>query len=1061
MAAPPPRPAKGKTARIKGEADDLASMAALDETILLEELGYRFKQEKIYTYVGDILVAVNPFKRLPLYTDRHVKMYSDAVKSNNPPHIFAIADQAFNGMKRSGKDQCAVVSGESGAGKTESAKHMIQHIINLSHTSDGASLSEKIIMVNPLLEAFGNAKTVMNNNSSRFGKYTQLQFDDKNGIIGAEISEYLLEKSRVISQNHGERNFHAFFYIFESKYAGRHELTSSNNFSYIKSAQALSDNHEMYKELAEAMSTVGFSGDEEENIHASLAGILHLGNIQFGSAPNENQPAPITSSPKVLSMVAQLLGVVPDQLTEGLSWSTFTIMREEVRKAHSQERSKDVRDALSKYIYGKVFSWIVQHINTVMAPQSGTGMGFVSSSHAKKNKVIGILDIFGFENFQTNGFEQMCINVTNEQLQNFFNKHIFENELAEYRKEGIDLTQISFVDNGPMLQMFFSKGGMYDLLDEETRFPQASDKTLVQKYTNLLKGKPNYEPNKMNDMCFTLKHYAGNVEYYSLNFLEKNRDTLAAALVSMCQSSENELIKEVFNASTSETGALVSSGHGPMVGAAKTTTISRRAGGGSLGKQFTSSLKILITKMEACQAHFIRCIKPNAEQAAMMYTDDFVNKQLSYTGMLETCRIRREGYSYRPNFDQFMERFGLLAFGPSQNIQASRATCEKVLQVSQLQKWLLGKTKVFLKYWHVEQLDKQLRRYEDAAVVVQKWVRRLLAQRYRERLEKKAKDDIKKGMVFAKDCFRLSSGIFKQLRNHQAADSKRPKFAINKAPAPPPMPELTEAELKREASIMWWREKERTRGAGLDPLGNVLPWFHGLISRKDAERLLSTKNVGCFLVRVSENRFGYTLSYRIKTRCRHYMVEQDTRGRYALVGVEKIRDGLNGLIEWFQRNRVNEEGDMLREPCGQEVDEYGNELCDFGELLQPGEPGYDEYMMVKSKTLAHRDRSSSTASTIPRSGTMGKRVAPPPPVDEDDSPPLPPVNRAAKKPAADTSLPPRPPSSSGGTVGKCTYTGRRKCTKGTLPGKQFCKNHLCTKCDGGRSSQETYCPDCA
>ena len=390
------------------------------------------------------------------------------------------------------------------------------------------------------------------------------------------------------------------------------------------------------------------------------------------------------------------------------------------------DRANDVRDALNKSLYGKLFGWIVQHINTVLAPSSGTGMMFVDASDQdNKGNEIGILDIFGFENFAVNGFEQMCINVTNEQLQNFFNKHIFENELAEYRKEGVDATNINFVDNGPLLDMFFSKRppGMFALLDEESHFPRATDLTLVAKYTHNLKGKEYYVPKRTDDDVFSLKHYAGTVEYTSTGFLEKNRDTLAPALVKSCQESQNSLIRDIFSGSVSATGAMVSAARqkGPGTSTKKSPTV---------GAQFTASLNVLITKMLACSAHFIRCIKPNTKQQPNNYVPDFVNIQLSYTGMLETCRIRREGYSYRPSFDMFMERFGLLAFGPAQNIHASRETCEKVLQVSQLQKWLIGRTKVFLKYWHVEQLDKQLRRFDNAAVTVQKWVRRMLAQKY-------------------------------------------------------------------------------------------------------------------------------------------------------------------------------------------------------------------------------------------------------------------------------------------------------------------------------------------
>jgi myosin-3 len=309
--------------------------------------------------------------------------------------------------------------------------------------------------------------------------------------------------------------------------------------------------------------------------------------------------------------------------------------------------------------------------------------------------------------------------------------------------------------------------------------------------------------------------------------------------------------------------------------------------------------------------------------------------------MLETTRIRREGYSFRPLFEDFMERFGLLAYGARSQVAPSAQTCSKVMQVSALQGWLMGRTKVFLKYWHVEQLDKQIRRFHDAAIICQKWIRRHQARKLRKKLQAKARENVKAAHAFFDVLARGMATLGNKISMHNAEDMrKKSQRTAMKAPVLPPKPTgppKTEAELKREASIMWWKEKERPIGAGQDGLGNFLPWFHGLVDRKETERLLQHRKVGCFMIRVSENRFGYTLSYRVRDRVRHYIVEQDSKGRYALVGVDKITSSLNSLVDWFQKNRINAEGDMLRDPCGQEVDEFGEEQCDYGELLSPGE----------------------------------------------------------------------------------------------------------------------------
>eukprot|EP00050_Salpingoeca_kvevrii_P001275 m.166316 g.166316 ORF g.166316 m.166316 type:complete len:1002 (-) comp10335_c1_seq28:207-3212(-) len=928
MAAPPARPPKGDKPWLKGQADDLASLANLDEAILLEELRVRYTEDKIYTYVGDILVAVNPFKRLPIYGDGHAAKYHDKVKSANPPHIYAIADQAYFSLVRNQQDQCAIISGESGAGKTESAKYMIQHIIRLCHVGpEGATLERRIIQVNPLLEAFGNASTLMNHNSSRFGKFTELKFNARGGVVGGRISEYLLEKSRVVKQTPGERNFHVLYYIFSAPNAGQLGLTRVTDFPYVAGGKVNPDNQAMYSELINAIREVGFSMDEEQCIHKTLSAVLHLGCISYDAVYSDHDPAQMSSPPAVLNKIAEMLQLDAAQLKEALTVNITVTRGETIRRPYSCDQANDCRDAFAKALYGRLFGWIVSHINDMLEEENPSN----------NTKQIGILDIFGFEHFQTNGFEQLCINVANEQLQNFFNDHIFKWELEEYTREGIDAKLISFVDNQPLLDLFFSKPlGVFALLDEESHFPRATDKTFVAKLKQNLTKFKDFVPSRLDDDSFGISHYAGSVTYQADHFLEKNRDSLAADVVSLCQASGNTVVSSIFCGEITETGNVKASSRASA--ALKKSTASRRSA--TVGAQFTNSLKILMDKMTKCMAHFVRCIKPNQSQSANLFEPEFVNAQLRYTGMLETTRIRREGYSFRPTFDEFMERFGILAYGPTHRPAASQSTCQKVMQVSGLQNWLMGKTKVFLKYWHVEQLDKQIRVFNDSSAVLQKVCRGFLARKERKKFKLAVREQARQSMLFFDQLSRDSQHYQSQLANQNAADMRRRASGHVFKPSGPPPPKKSEAELKREASIMWWREKEQPIGSGQDAFGNFLPWFHGIIARKEAERMLAPRAIGCFLVRVSENRFGYTLSYRIADRCRHFQVEQDTHGRYALVGIDKVCSSLNELIEYFRRNRINDEGDMLREPCGQEINAAGEEQCDYGELLAPGVSGY-------------------------------------------------------------------------------------------------------------------------
>eukprot|EP00043_Microstomoeca_roanoka_P018744 m.203791 g.203791 ORF g.203791 m.203791 type:complete len:1711 (+) comp16879_c5_seq2:337-5469(+) len=728
-------------------SEDLASLTKLDEAVMVRQLHQRYDNDDIYTYIGDILVAVNPFRALTIYTKQWQNRYRNSAKVENPPHIFAIADWCYHGMLSSGRDQCCVVSGESGAGKTESAKFIIRHITDLCQTDGDAALTleKRILQVNPLLEAFGNAQTIMNDNSSRFGKYTELVFDTQGRVLGAKISEYLLEKSRVVRQAEDEQNFHIFYYLFSSPDVNRLSLTDAECFEYISNIDGVDcDNEAMFTEVLAAMYDVGFSKQNQEDIFSLLAAILHLGNIQFASVGHREAAHVEEASLDVLQTVAQLLGVDIEVLKSSFEVSVNITRGEVIKKQFNVATAYDVRDAAAKAIYGRLFGWLVAQINRLLAPEQ---------RRAAIKNTIGILDIFGFENFKSNSFEQWCINLANEQLQHFFNQHVFELELVEYTKEGIDTINISYVDNTPLLDLHLSKPlGLYALLDEESMFPNASDASLVQKFLSVHNESAIVVAPKSNEPIFTIKHYAGDVVYAGDSFLEKNRDSLAAGVVEAFRESNLELLSCLFHGEVDSAGHLETRdltkkptasrrNNAPNSNANNTNTAHRRAP--TVGRQFTHSLALLVEKMSACAPHFVRCIKPNTGKAAYNFQDDFVMVQLNYTGMLETTRIRREGYSVRPKFADFVKRYKLLAFGVTANPSEDAQACRQILEASKISTFLMGKTKVFLKYYHVDELDALLVEHHKKAIVLQKVLRGFCSRSTYSRLKKRAEEQQK------------------------------------------------------------------------------------------------------------------------------------------------------------------------------------------------------------------------------------------------------------------------------------------------------------------------------
>lgn len=538
-----------------------------------------------------MLIAINPYEILPIYTNNQINAYKNPKASSlesNPPHIFAIGNNAYQEMVLSNKNQCIVISGESGAGKTESTKLILQYLAAVS--GKHSWIEQQILESNPIMEAFGNAKTVRNDNSSRFGKYIDIFFNESGVIEGAKIETYLLEKSRIVSNSKGERNYHIFYAMLaglskdEKK---KLELEDATKYNYLISGGSVkcekrNDANE-FTAIRSAMKVLSFTDEEFWEIITLLSGILHIGNIKYKATVVSNMDACEITDNVNMARIASLLGVARNSLNEVLVQKTIFAHGERVISLLSKDQAVEARDAFVKAIYGKIFVMIVDKINKTI---------FKSSN---KRTSIGVLDIFGFENFDTNGFEQLCINYANENLQQFFVKYIFKLEQEEYTNEGINWTNIEFIDNQNILDMIGLKPmSIMALINEETVFPKGTDTTLVAKLhsthgTKSIYIKPKYE----NSVLFGIQHFAGSVFYDPNGFLEKNRDSFNMDLKELVLKSSNKFLVNLFLTDD-------------VLDTTKKSV--------TLSLQFRNSLELLMKTLLACQPSFVRCIKPNELQ---------------------------------------------------------------------------------------------------------------------------------------------------------------------------------------------------------------------------------------------------------------------------------------------------------------------------------------------------------------------------------------------------------------------------------------------------------------
>ncbi|XP_049788298.1 myosin-VIIa-like [Schistocerca cancellata] len=659
--------------------EDMITLVDLHEHTILRNLHIRYNENLIYTYTGSILVAVNPYQPLPIYTGDYVKEYKGQKVGDKPPHIFAIGDSSYTDMAKFGRNQCIVISGESGAGKTESTKLILQYLAAIS--GKHSWIEQQILEANPVLEAFGNAKTIRNDNSSRFGKYININFSQECVIEGAAIEQYLLEKSRIVSQNNGERNYHIFYEMLAGLTIDEKislDLRGPADYHYLTGGGTLTcegrDDAKDFAVVRAAMKVLNFNENEVWEIIKLLAVVLHLGNIKYKAKVIANIDTSEIPDKVHAKKIADILGVPIEPLIEALTHKTIFAHGEKVVSALSETQATEVRDAFVKGIYGRVFIYIVNKINNT-----------VNKQDIPTKNSIGVLDIFGFENFKSNSFEQLCINYANENLQQFFVRHIFKLEQEEYTQEGINWKHMEFVDNQEILDLIGMKPiNIMALIDEESKFPKGTDKTMLNKvHRNHGSDKYFLKPISEHEQVFGLNHFAGTV-YYDVNgFLEKNRDTFSADLKQVVYISSNKFLKTLF------------AGDFNLPDDTRKRNL-------TLSVQFRKSLEALMHTLSCCHPWFVRCMKPNEFKKPKLFDRTLVVRQLRYSGMMETARIRRAGYPIRHTFKEFVERYRFIAPGipPSNKTDCKAASGKICAAVLAKEDYQLGHTKVFLKDAH-------------------------------------------------------------------------------------------------------------------------------------------------------------------------------------------------------------------------------------------------------------------------------------------------------------------------------------------------------------------------
>lgn len=668
--------------------EDMAGLTHLNEASVAFNLKARYMTNLIYTYSGLFCVTINPYKKLPIYSDDIIKAYKGKKREEMPPHIYAVVDQAYTDMLTSRENQSILITGESGAGKTENTKKVIQYLAASSNSGKMGTLEQQILQANPILEAFGNAQTIRNNNSSRFGKFIRIEFGSSGLIVGANIERYLLEKSRVTHQTNKERNYHIFYQLLKGGDSSLKQTLlldgSASDYRFTKNSNKNIDGVDDavdFKIICESLAVMNFNDTQRLDFFRIIAAILHLGNLTL-DADKEDQASLTAQSNSVAEKVCHVLGIQMAEFSRALCKPKIKAGRDWVTQARNVEQVYYSIEALSRSLYERMFGDLIDKLNATLY------------TTAQKQCFIGVLDIAGFEIFEKNSFEQLCINYTNERLQQFFNHHMFVLEQEEYKREGVEWKFIDFgLDLLPTIELIekTSPIGILSLLDEECVMPRATDKTFIDKLNQLWKGKSSKYDTPRFNAGFILTHYAGKVEYTVNGWLDKNKDPLNENVTKLLANSSDKYVASLFADSFGDDDPFASQ---------QSKTVIKKGVFRTVSQKHKESLTSLMNQLYSTHPHFVRCIIPNEEKKAGKIDINLVLDQLRCNGVLEGIRICRAGFPNRLIFQDFISRYRVLTVGfiPKGYIDGKKAST-LMLDYLQLDKNLyrIGASKVFFK----------------------------------------------------------------------------------------------------------------------------------------------------------------------------------------------------------------------------------------------------------------------------------------------------------------------------------------------------------------------------
>uniref|UniRef100_A0A3Q4GVG3 Myosin-9 n=1 Tax=Neolamprologus brichardi TaxID=32507 RepID=A0A3Q4GVG3_NEOBR len=738
------------------KVEDMAELTCLNEASVLHNLKERYYSGLIYTYSGLFCVVINPYKNLPIYSEEIVDMYKGKKRHEMPPHIYAITDTAYRSMMQDREDQSILCTGESGAGKTENTKKVIQYLAHIASShktkkdqvSLAGELEKQLLQANPILEAFGNAKTVKNDNSSRFGKFIRINFDVNGYIVGANIETYLLEKSRAIRQAKEERTFHIFYYLLTGagdKLRSDLLLENYNNYRFLSNGNVTipgQQDKDLFTETMDAFRIMGIPEDEQIGLLKVVASVLQLGNMSFKKERHTDQASMPDNT--AAQKVCHLMGMNVTDFTRAILSPRIKVGRDYVQKAQTQEQAEFAVEALAKATYERMFRWLVMRINKALDKTKRQGASF-----------IGILDIAGFEIFevntqaltfmtisfsfppclQLNSFEQLCINYTNEKLQQLFNHTMFILEQEEYQREGIEWSFIDFgLDLQPCIELIekpASPPGILALLDEECWFPKATDKSFVEKVLQEQGTHPKFfKPKKLKDEAdFCIIHYAGKVDYKADEWLLKNMDPLNDNVASLLNQSTDKFVSELWKDVDSIVGLDKVTGMSEMHGAFKT----RKGMFRTVGQLYKEQLSKLMATLRNTNPNFVRCIIPNHEKKAGKLDPHLVLDQLRCNGVLEGIRICRQGFPNRIVFQEFRQRYEILTPNAiPKGFMDGKQACVLMIKSLELDPNLyrIGQSKVFFRAGVLAHLEEERdMKITDIIISFQAWCRGYVARK--------------------------------------------------------------------------------------------------------------------------------------------------------------------------------------------------------------------------------------------------------------------------------------------------------------------------------------------